>query len=381
LKKNKNLKPISSLQKEDKQQSNEDKSTPISTNMIGNIFERFNTTEAQNSVTGVPLILFEDNYLPQYDVHEALQEAMGIKWRFGECLKSDVIKHIETSVTLLEMKSNYNLSDNESAAITYYTCDVRTMQGTLEECPFKQINSTMITRDLDRIRPWKSFLYYLLSGLNKLPSRKETVYRAIDKPITSLSKQYKKGFSICWIGFSSTSLEKDLIKNFVDKPNQKGTYMIIKAIEGRDISGLSKYPSEAEIILLPNSQFMVEDILSNDIKLLLDIPSSMDVIVLTQIPTTENLIIKIPKQLKQNLTLQPNQSSTITIQPKQETTLEKQLMEKLDIKVDYVRKLIEYGITAIEDFEFFTEDDWKKLDFPPFVKAKILRKLQQFNII
>jgi len=129
--------------------------------------------------------------------------------------------------------------------------------------------------------------------------------------------------------------------------------MIIKATEGRDISGLSKYPSEAEILLLPNSQFMVEDIVSNDLKLLFDLPSSMDVIVLTQIPTTENLIIKIPKQLKQNISLQPNQSSTITIQPKQETTLEKLLIEKLDIKVEYVRKLIEYGITAIEDFEFF----------------------------
>jgi len=158
---------------------------------------------------------------------------------------------------------------------------------------FKKINNMLISRNINQINPWKSFLYYLLSGINKLPMKKETAYRVLDRPITELSKQYQKGSKICWIGFTSTILSKDVMKYFVDEQNKKGTFMMINIIEGRDISAFSLFPDEAELLLLPNSQFMVDEILSDQMKKQFDIPSTMDGIVLSQLTTPQHLLIKV----------------------------------------------------------------------------------------
>jgi len=85
------------------------------------------------------------------------------------------------------------------------------------------------------------------------------------------------------------------MKSFVDDQNKKGTFMMIKIIEGKDISAFSLFPDEAELLLLPNSQFMVDEIISDELKKLFDIPVTMDGIILSQITTPQHLLIKIGK--------------------------------------------------------------------------------------
>jgi len=63
---------------------------------------------------------------------------MGDQWKFKYLLTATVIDHIENTTLVVEMKDKFHLTDNESAAITYYTCDVRNMGGTIDECPFQE---------------------------------------------------------------------------------------------------------------------------------------------------------------------------------------------------------------------------------------------------
>jgi len=66
------------------------------------------------------------------------------------------------------------------------------------------------------IENWKPFIYFLLSALEKLPNTKGKVFRALDQPISALSKQYQKGKYVVWISFTSTSLDRNAVDHFID---------------------------------------------------------------------------------------------------------------------------------------------------------------------
>jgi len=87
----------------------------------------------------------------------------------------------------------------------------------------------------------------------------------------------------------------------VEKKNneiKKGTHLMFVVIEGKDISIFSLFPDESEILLLPNSSFIVKDILNDQFKQVLGLPSTVDVIVLSQLPTPPHLLVM--KQLPVN---------------------------------------------------------------------------------
>ena len=54
--------------------------------------------------------------------------------------------------------------------------------------------------------PW---LYWLTKALTKLPAWKGTVYRGVRVALTSLSKNYVRGRNVTWVGFTSTTTDKD----------------------------------------------------------------------------------------------------------------------------------------------------------------------------
>ena len=63
---------------------------------------------------------------------------------------------------------------------------------------------------------WGGFLYYLLSGLDKLADTKDVVYRGYpDKP--KVEQQYQVGRPIQWGAFSSTAWDASTAKLFTDR--------------------------------------------------------------------------------------------------------------------------------------------------------------------
>ena len=66
---------------------------------------------------------------------------------------------------------------------------------------------------------------------------------------------------VVWVSFTSTTTDKSqTLRQF----GNGGTFFKIKTKYGRDIGPLSLFPTEREILLLPNSVFVVKSVLSSE---------------------------------------------------------------------------------------------------------------------
>jgi len=288
------------------------------------------TTELSPLGVGLPFLLFADPFEPQVDVHDALSMGMN-KWenKFKELLRVIVVGHVENTHSVSEVMKNYDLTTDETCAIVYYSVDVRNFGGSVDNNPYRSLNMTLSSRNINDLELWKPFLYFLIKGLNKLPNVSCRVFRALDKPITSLSKQYTKGKNIVWVAFTSTTQQQNVMLTF--STLQQGTWMMLDVIEGKDISQISLFPNESEILLLPNSSFIVEDILSKEMKLLTGIPSEIDVLVMKQIPTAPHLMIIQQPLQKNKLTKDQSANSASLLEPSKQPQVD-------DLKIKSLQK-------------------------------------------
>ena len=86
---------------------------------------------------------------------------------------------------------------------------------------------------------WGGFLYYLFSGLAKLPDTTSVVYRGYpDK--NKVEEQYRMGQLIQWGNFSSTSPNVAAAKVFTDK--HAGVIFKLTVLSGKVIQAYSCFP-------------------------------------------------------------------------------------------------------------------------------------------
>ena len=71
----------------------------------------------------------------------------------------------------------------------------------------------------------------------------------------TVRQQYPQGRLVQWAAFSSTSRSLAAVRPFVKK--DVGVIFNIKVVNGRDIGAYSYFPKESEVLLTPNTQFMV----------------------------------------------------------------------------------------------------------------------------
>jgi hypothetical protein len=248
--------------------------------------------EGEESDIGLPLVLFKEDFIiPSISVHEAIEEAMGSDWEFKDMITFMVSEKLE--VISESMMNKYEMTENECGAIIYYTCDARRLAGKVEDNPYKRLNELLAKRNMTIVENWKPYIYFLLCALNKIPNSDEplVVYRALDIPITQLSKRYQNGKKVVWISFTSTSLDRNAIDDFINNTDTKGTFMLLKVIEGKDISEFSIFENEKEVLLLPNSKFIINEKVSDEAKCLMNIPPNIDGIIMTQQRTPPQLLL------------------------------------------------------------------------------------------
>ena len=102
---------------------------------------------------------------------------------------------------------------------------------------------------------WNSYIYTFYSALTKLPNYEGEVYRAVE---TSFSQdKYPLKGQILWKSFSSTSSDWKHAASFTT--DKKGIIFIIHSKTGKHISKYSKFPTDNEVIFLPNTKFIVEN--------------------------------------------------------------------------------------------------------------------------
>jgi len=168
----------------------------------------------------------------------------------------------------------------------------------LKKSPYRLLNNSLACRNTDELEHWKPFLFYLISALKKLPNFTGTVYRALDRPLQTLSKQYKPGNSVVWVAFTSTSKNRDIMTLFTGK--SEGTLMRISVVEGKEISQFSLFPSESEVLLPPNTFCFVDEICTENMKDLLKLNNGIDALILTQTPTPKELKLDFGNILSEN---------------------------------------------------------------------------------
>lgn len=142
------------------------------------------------------------------------------------------------------MKSlNISIHEEDLASIVLWTTNLI----------YKNINKNLIeSSDLSK---WQHFLKCLCSGLKHFPYHRGKVYRGVKNfQDTDL---YKKGEYINWKNISALSKSPDIAKKF---SNSKGTIFEVEIMSSRDISKVSQYTSEEEIVLLPFACFEVIDV-------------------------------------------------------------------------------------------------------------------------
>jgi hypothetical protein len=144
------------------------------------------------------------------------------------------------------------LSLDESASIMLYSMDWEPQ----EECLYQVLNATLRAENRRKLVPWFLFLKLIMTAFARLPSSNcSVVYRGIKR---DMRKEYPKGATIIWWGFSSCTATIDVLENeqFLGSTGTR-TLFSIECTSGKDIRQHSYFQSEDEILLPPGRQFQV----------------------------------------------------------------------------------------------------------------------------
>ena len=188
-----------------------------------------------------------------------------------------------------KIKQNYpKISKEESMIITTYTLD----------SDIYRIINKILNEDKKNIKNISKYLYLFIKSLRKLKKYSDSanLYRGTSIKDNSLIKGNKKTFSY----FISTS---DNIKT-ANAFGQKGTIYNLENAWGYDIT-LFSYYAEKEILLEPERQFLIEEIISlNDtiyIKLkMLDTPLVLEDIIPVDINDINDLKNQLQNEKRKN---------------------------------------------------------------------------------
>ncbi|CAF3851313.1 unnamed protein product [Rotaria sp. Silwood1] len=110
--------------------------------------------------------------------------------------------------------------------------------------------------DRNELKPWFPFLKLFDTALNKLPTIKGIVWRAVPGNVVT---DYKKDQVLTWWTISSCSVSADVVKEFL-KPNEESTLFMIEVINAKNLDGYTMYPNEHEVILGIGTQLRVKSI-------------------------------------------------------------------------------------------------------------------------
>ncbi|CAF0787473.1 unnamed protein product [Adineta ricciae] len=140
-------------------------------------------------------------------------------------------------------KDLYGLTVDESAAIYLYTMAT----------PFVYfINEAFQRETRAALKPWLSYLKLFVTAVEKLPSSKKTLWRGLSSTdVVSYPTE-----DICtWWHITSCSTNVKMTQYCVVQ--DVATVLAINATNAKDISKLSAFPDEEEIVLLPGTKLHI----------------------------------------------------------------------------------------------------------------------------
>ncbi|KAH3743499.1 hypothetical protein Pelo_15094 [Pelomyxa schiedti] len=170
----------------------------------------------------------------------------------------------------------FDMNIEERCAVVLYTFDFGPEES--DKNPYCVINKALYTRSTLMLRKMRGLLYLLLAGLRKMPrvacSATERLYRGITTRVSVDQNHYRRGNRITWHSFTSTSLDMEVTKNFLTNKETgvcAGSLFFLKNSWGYDLQAFSFVPSEREILLEPEVQFLVESVLDSGTLLIIEL--------------------------------------------------------------------------------------------------------------
>jgi hypothetical protein len=154
----------------------------------------------------------------------------------------DIVKYADSAKQECNRISD-RLTWDESAAIYLYTMPINF---------YSCLNKTLRAEDRSALKPWFAFLKLFMSALQKLPSSKTTVWRAVADDMSSFPNVNNE---IIWWGVNSTSTALNVVQAFL---SETGTLFAIETIHGKNISEYSAFPVEEEVLLMPGTRVRVK---------------------------------------------------------------------------------------------------------------------------
>eukprot|EP01103_Thecamoeba_quadrilineata_P013860 TRINITY_DN3974_c0_g1_i1.p1 TRINITY_DN3974_c0_g1~~TRINITY_DN3974_c0_g1_i1.p1 ORF type:complete len:304 (+),score=39.47 TRINITY_DN3974_c0_g1_i1:26-913(+) len=206
-----------------------------------------------------PINLFKKDYKPACSVTECLREGLGlfnleetIEWcqdRANEVMSSILDDNDDNEN---DLPKGANFEDVYSILMYTYKSGV----SDINETVYYKLNKVLRDRGGKELVEWRDYLYYLMTALNKLPSQGPIrVYRGINFKVDT-RKNYKVKNKISWNGLTSTSVNREMAEKFAE--GKSGTLFVIDIGQtGKAVHNMSVFPDEEEIILEPNSEFIV----------------------------------------------------------------------------------------------------------------------------
>lgn len=161
-------------------------------------------------------------------------------------------------------------TEEDAAALAMYTYELG--KQNYESNPYRIINKSLaeISRDTAGIQKARGLLYLVMTALRKLPRvTGKDLHRGLKGEVNIDKNHYFEGNIITWSALTSTSPDMKVTRSFLAKEsvsgNAMGTLFIIKNGWGYDIQPYSAFPGETEILIEPERQFEITDVIKSDL--------------------------------------------------------------------------------------------------------------------
>lgn len=231
------------------------------------------TTPVNLTTGGGERSFFPDHYAPATDVRDSMRAFGHTDLHLNDIYEA--VRQKKADAGRLERNHPVRsaldrITLNYAAAVFAYTEEDddpdRSLYRLLNMACRAQADPEQV-RALDRYR---DYLKHLLEGTAALPPRPGWAYRGIDRRLEERDG-YEIGSTITWHNFSSCSLSQlvplRFIEGFVEDEDDaedwstqhdlSGTIFALNLSTGRDVSSLSSYPEEEEVLLMPNKHLTV----------------------------------------------------------------------------------------------------------------------------
>ena len=178
---------------------------------------------------------------------------------------ADAAQIVRSSAKVQQLMQQHQLSEMQAQAVSAYTTDARDHGGLREHSIFFAYNAAIRTANPQDVELWSVFSFLFCTALEKLPAVAKTVFRGLDVPLTQLSHQYVASGTIWLTSIQSTTIDKSktLLDFGTGASGRPGTLLQINAVDAKDISDFSKYKTENEYLIPPNSCHTVQVVLSS----------------------------------------------------------------------------------------------------------------------